>query len=379
MDHIPKTFNKVQITFLKYNFDIIPTEEIIINDGDYKGIVIMYTIRKTNNTTNVNEECIIPYYISDAHTNRFRTNITLPFMCYNNENGIYCPTTNPNYDRLPLKGLFKLNSVKNLDLDVIQRFIDQKMIKDGLFEEVNNKIIDTALEFADDTEFRAVVDEINQLSDNRRLGLPSVLKRIENIIDYFIVLSSHEIIMNDKDPDCYRPIFESSFEKFNMDNCEPNDTKKRMVENEYRKNLMIILNHQINVFIKLNVVEIDQIVFADEAIMTMNQNEFNQYVNVCQNNIENWNQKISIYQRISEKIRVCTKDFIGLQLHNLLSNPDTNAMHHWVSLNTVIKNESLFLPIRANITGWNARCIVNDAEKKYLKYKNKYLQLKKIK
>ena len=192
------------------------TDEIIINPikiiilEDMQNIVIMYKFTCTNSDTRETIESIIPYYISDSHTNYLRSNIIYPFICINRDpsDNTYpnCPKTTY---KLNKDILFKLNVSNNISLNDYQTHnID------------NDPTIQTYL-----TELKTYLAQfkVSYLSEH----LPSILPRINNIVDFLVALTNQNIINYRKENIInYSPTnFNGNewYERYNMNN---NDNKK---------------------------------------------------------------------------------------------------------------------------------------------------------
>ena len=132
-----------------------PPSTIAETDFTNPYLVFIYQITIRDNSGN-ESTAIIPYYISDGHTNNLRANLIFPFVCFNDiRNGEDCPWSRENtfgmlYKHTPARNLvLKLNPPEGYPID-----------KDR----------------------------------NETIGLSSVLPRITNLLDFIICIGSSEFI-----------------------------------------------------------------------------------------------------------------------------------------------------------------------------------------
>jgi hypothetical protein len=103
-------------------------------------------------------ESIIPYYISNGKTNMIRSNLLLPFMCFNETlTKDVCPYV---ANGLSEGGLIKYSMIKHLDNQTINDQITEKKTE----------------------------------TSNNRTDVLSFVSRIENVLDFLICLTNYNII-----------------------------------------------------------------------------------------------------------------------------------------------------------------------------------------
>ena len=118
-------------------------------------LVFIYQITIRDNSGN-ESTAIIPYYISDGHTNNLRANLIFPFVCFNDiKNGDDCPWSMENVFGM----LYKHTPARNLVLK-LDPPIGYPIEKDR----------------------------------NKTIGLSSILPRITNLLDFIICIGSSEFI-----------------------------------------------------------------------------------------------------------------------------------------------------------------------------------------
>jgi len=164
-------------------------------------LVFIYQITIRDNSGN-ESTAIIPYYISDGHTNNLRANFIFPFVCFNDiKNGDDCPWSMENVFGM----LYKHTPARNLVLK-LDPPIGYPIEKDR----------------------------------NKTIGLSSVLPRITNLLDFIICIGSSEFIKeNIIETDLYnfRPVTGYSIlDKYdmNMISILPEESTYKT----YRKNIL---------------------------------------------------------------------------------------------------------------------------------------------
>ncbi len=160
----------------KVNDPHIPTPDRLV--VIYKLTFIDYT--KPDGTPERQLESFISYYISDAKTNNFRTNLLLPFLCIRDEeksqhntkenNDTSCLLTTSLNDNHPRGLLYKVAACNHLNFKALEKSISD-------VQELINIRMHAMLR-----------------ADNARgTGVMSVLSRMENIVDFMLAITSKKL------------------------------------------------------------------------------------------------------------------------------------------------------------------------------------------
>jgi hypothetical protein len=339
---------------------IIPERIIYITDNKLLVVMINYTFTFQDEII----KSSIPYYISDAYTNYLRANLLFPFICINRDKD---DTTYPNCMYSTAYGddnkalIIKLNIFTNLNLLEYQaNYIDNLPIN---------------LEYC---------SFITRIYKNKH-RLPSVLRRVTNICNFIIAFHNLNILnYNIDNIEYYKPMdIEKNkttplewLEVFNMNDNSNRKEMSQIKENDYRNKLLehinILLKHINN--LKLYTIE-ELIIRPNDDIDVMTKSEFNKYIATCTSkNSFNFNNILNYYN-ISRKIDLIIKNKLTNIKIQLAKKKTTNESYNIIKKIYVDKpKEDIDLyDIKDKITrSWKTVCY------KYLKYKNKYLQLKKL-
>jgi hypothetical protein len=255
-----------------------------------------------------------------------------------------------------------------------------------------------------------IISEKNAYNDIIKLekmgsGIFSFLSRINNILDFILCLSSHKLYNLLPDERCYIPPFvnqelvysyfidkdkliqeELKYYKYKEDypvRIPDLKTNSNHKPNSFRKcllNLFQKINHQLhkvctikyyklfyNNFIDISIDNFNSLFpICNSDIINLSANEnYNNYLNISFKTFELFNYNIEIYPDKSQ---------INL-LHNLLKSSD-ECTHYSLQQNLDIWNATCDSKIKEDeqtMFGGN-----NNNFQKYIKYKQKYIQLKKI-
>ena len=248
--------------------ELVPTKYYICNTPIKSEVrAVLYTLScvKTNNIdlTTTTEETEIFYYISDGYTNGLRANILYPFWCLNDKTGLGkdCPFTT---GIISDWGLFKLAIFKNLDLKIIDKVVFDKTVEhfkeiiknmdmgmlveeypalrqfykppintlNGLLKiypdkkRIVNIIVDKLVKnelqsLSDSGNYRGqihTIDSSNPSMDFMTVGIRSVLRRVQNMLDFLIAFINENITnFDERNIDKYRPNYKNQTEKYNME------------------------------------------------------------------------------------------------------------------------------------------------------------------
>jgi hypothetical protein len=282
--------------------------------------VVMYKLTLVDSKNPLkNQESTIPYYISNGQTNKLRANMIYPFLCYSDwSNQGICPyyqdiekkeyhkdkgtlllkyTIGPNYSHTRLENL------------VIDHFIT----KDGIDEEDNSR-----------NEYAQMDRQSQQLS----IGLPSVMPRLTNFLDFILCIVNENIINFNPAVDnirCFRPL-ESRIDVdyIDMKKCKilPNTLTH---EDDYRFVIITIFSRFANLILKNRF--IDNIDMVKLTANPISKDDFNRYVNAC--NRDYMTKQDTSYANISlEFKKICQKkiDYVAARTNRVDMNQEEMDM-----------------------------------------------------
>jgi hypothetical protein len=376
---------------------IIPEDKYFV---DKKYIVIFYKITLINDNGQVDVK--IPYYMSDGGTNGVRINALLPFMCFNDNIKSGCPTSQKNIRGL----LFKYKVCNNISFN-------------RMTQKIKNSCLDV-IKIKKDTEDLIKKEDIYQsIANSKYFGPYTFLPRIENVLDFLICLSSNKIknisgtdLSNQKkyipnygesnkikiyyeDNEILEEIMARNTQIFN-DSKQPlpvNDTMIiiNSVQTCYRFYLLKSLNKLYKALLE-GEAKICNVEYLElSALKIISLYDFNKIIEICKDSEINdiANQNYINYYKISDKVF----EIFRMKINNPIFN------------STIVKDIDLLQicrinTLQRNIEDWDATCgrkryrseqegtqVLERESKerakgghyeKYLKYKNKYLDLKKL-
>jgi hypothetical protein len=414
----------IELVPIKYYICETPNSEI--RAVLYKLYYEKMNYKDYRDITKTSEETEIFYYISDGNTNSLRANMLYPFWCLNDRQseGEDCPYT---YRSISDWGLFKLAIFKNLDLKIIDKIVFDKTVEDvrkiiknmdirnfyyrfsileSVFKDIyktgittfnkllnvdptKTRIVDLILDEIVKNELEnlcyngnysqsvSVIDSNNPSMGMMTTGIRSVLRRVQNILDLLISFINENIInFDERNIDKYRPNYNMPREKYNMEIPGDFDSEhpKRPIFNiensEYniveifRKNLLNELKKIVSGIIDSGVVVCQEI--ALEPLM-IDGSTFNKELKICTGSEgkyeEYFENKMKIYENISKNIHDIFLQKICLMNLQILKPLITNF--EVFKLSDTTYSESIYVP-------QHSKC-----KQKYLKYKTKYLELKK--
>jgi hypothetical protein len=200
----------------------IPLRAYSITDIPFR-YVVLYNLKHINRNSGVITDSFIPYYISDGQTNNFRANMLFPFICINERSNPItgCATS----DSIPGL-LYKYSAIRNLNSEFVTTWINGNIRTNyGPRAEI-------------------FFDEMSRNSIDGRIGISSVLQRIENLLDFFISIFSERVV-NEYPNETYRPNITVPATPFDF-------TKNTRGQRESRENLDIYdyYRSQILVFLR---------------------------------------------------------------------------------------------------------------------------------
>jgi hypothetical protein len=261
--------------------------------------VVMYklTMIDTKNPLK-NNESIIPYYVSNGQTNKLRANMIYPFLCYSDwSNQGICPyyqdSQKKEYHKDKSTLLLKYTIGPNYSHTKLEHMIIEHFItKDGIEEENNRR-----------KEYAQMETESQHFS----IGLPSVMPRLSNFLDFILCILNENIIHFNPAVDnirCFRPLENPvDVEYFNMKKCKYLP-EKLTPEDDYRFVIITILSRFANLILKNHF--LDNIVLVKLTAKPISKEDFNHYINACN---EEYMIKNSIsYANISLEFKIiCQK------------------------------------------------------------------------
>ena len=394
------TFKRITINLVpNITYILEPYEYIYIDDESRR--VVFYRIRYIDATNAHNNIVVeIPYYISDGHTNHFRANMAYPFICFKDPvSHESCPYQDASKSNILIdRGLYKLNIGTNFN---------NRKISDWIEAQIVDKIDIVSVDSITSGDYVT----FNTYAPNARVGIRSVLPRITNIVDYLITISSPAIV-DVTDIRNYRPVFtpgrfyDMGFRDdisnranygLSVEITPEQFTSFLRVSDLYRQKLLIALNDQIT-NLQNGIITLDDIELVP-SLLTMQQ--FNTTLAICSrlpknpfNRISNYHiENIGNYSIISHRlydnfITYCDTQIVAISV--IVATPaETERKRFLQTFRAMFPSLPPAVPVPGrvylkyngatlndllpnNIAGWNAKC-----QKKYLKYKQKYLALKK--
>ena len=335
-------------------------------------IIVLYELKHINTTSLIELKSIIPYYLSDGTTNNFRANMLYPFICIND-------VDNPDSGCMRKKNnsygfVYKYKAIVNLKFDKITNWIHDEIKKN--FDNCENNI--NATNFLKDV-----------LPISHTTGVSSVLSRLENLLDFFIAMTSgtftHDNIkkyipyMNKLDPEYNNKLynFECSTDEGYLEN-------KLFIKlyNKYRECLKIFFNDLYNQFVTNS--KIIKVEYNDYTLEDITLNDFNNLpdIKIC-------NESRIIQSRINNTNHYI---IISEKLVNMICSIETSPDSFISNFKNYLSRSPVIEQLYQNIAGWGATCKkatlssehVDKKPKisggsyynKYIKYKLKYLNLK---
>lgn len=343
-----ETYQSIKISDDLTDIILMPIDGFYIRKSsryDFSYKILLYKLILTDKTTSIITQSIIPYYISDGYTNEFRANILFPFMCFRKDNQcIKNITTN-----LSDGGLVKYRIASNINSNIMIRWIEKRLVNIYGHE---------------------AVSELHMNSADNSIGITSVLKRIENLLDYLICISSYEIYkFNNRDIKCFRPVYDES-KKYDISYCDNFDGFD--INDEYRLCLMKLFNKHIMMLIDNSIIELTYIPVNFTSTTKQDFNNF-KFANICEDYTDNI-INVAAYAEISLKLH----HMIIAKLHIDEKNDNIPTIKNILDNDTIyINNVNKYNVLDENINVWG-NCIVQTGGyyNKYLMYKLKYVKQK---
>jgi hypothetical protein len=349
-------FPKISLNHKGNTITIVPmnAEWVINSTGVKKHIVVNYNMTyKLNNIILKNAN--ISYYLSNGYTNNLRANMLLPFYSHNLLTNNSCPIAPIKINGL----LFKINLVENINTTDISTYILNKLkFKISMHERDETKIISDMIERSKD------------LSGNITIDLLSVLPRVKNLLDYLIATNSEMLTNPDIPHTHFKPIAgEDMYDptKLNDTNKYPSGKQIWGVDNDYREILIEVIRYQMRSLKELGLLNVE---FINLPLSEISREEFNNKIHLCKDGnlnadkILNYDQYKSISKTLGEMFKYQLGELIPTIEDEILKKFGENFYKIIIPTN--------YYTVNQNMKVWDASC-----KKKYLKYKSKYLNLKK--
>lgn len=338
---------EIELDNTKYNINKIilnPIKAYYLTDVYYK--IVLYKIEIIFTSGKHKPlDAIIPYYVSDGHTNKLRANILYPFLSINyipsGQNGII------NEAPYITEETKKSGKVKYADKDLLFKLA---ICNNMGMNEINSKFLETLKdEYYDNNHkfYREFVEE------HKTTGLITVLKRLDNFLDFLIAISDINSIIGDISKICrpYYPIVgENPRNKFDLKCCTKILFHKVInnLENDYRRMLITFFKDK---YIEYTTTKNIRYINVELEEYDITKEKFNKDSYICINGEinEEYNRNLENYEIISK-------------LLNLYNNG---------KMTNCVEKPALY-----TLQNWNATCPLPLKHCKYLKYKMKYLKLK---
>jgi len=302
-------FNLKKITF---NLDqriitLTPTKCYICSDNDLPPIrlipVIMYDIEY--NSAEKNHKSTIPYYISDGHTNNLRANMLFPMMSFNITESFKITPTTRDITRENSGLQFKYNAIFNLNTS-----------------ELNNEI-DTLFGSSEDLHFLKSYSK-NQREGSTSVimriqnFLDFVIALSSSSIEMYddnLNITNFRPITQTQTLDKYNMYRNDGFIGYPHNINRQHYKKLQDLSDRYNSCILVVLKKYINIIKEDPLINVENIRIHCENI-TMAQ--FNQKLNICKT--EEYPLNVEIYQYISSKLSIYFKNIHGNRYH-LMENP----------------------------------------------------------
>jgi len=326
---------------------LTPTNLFIIRDNgmtDFK--VIIYKMDYLELTSGRSASADIPYYVSDGHTNNLRANMLYPFMSFNMGANLNSPFL---ASREGL--LFKYSIGTNINTNSIEEWVRH------MFVEYNNTHGFNGVQ---------ILQNLDAASKNHTEGVTSILRRLTNLLDYFISILSPDVLSYPlRDIRCYRPIYNPAqvANKYNIDFCDTSSVANEL--DKYKELILRALRDQIDHLLRYRVFRTDDIALGERLISRV---EFNNIMSICTNpayaqNVANYveisrifhrNIKAYVIQLLQTPIAI-----VNQSLGGIADNSFTNFMTQFNRLlndGTILNSPSAAETLSTTITRWGAIC-----------------------
>jgi hypothetical protein len=312
--------------------------------------VVMYklTLIDTKNPLK-NKESIIPYYVSNGQTNKLRANMIYPFLCYSDwSNQGICPyyrdTQKKEYHKDRSTLLLKYTIGPNYSHTRLENMIIEHFIsKDGIDQEDNHR-----------KEYAQMETESQHFSR----GLPSVMPRLSNFLDFMLCIINENIIHFNPAIDnirCFRPLENGDdLEYINMKKCK-NLPDTLTPEDDYRFVIITILCRFANLILKNQF--LDNIVLVKLTAKPISKEDFNQYANAC--NEDYMTKNSTSYANISLEFKIiCQKkiDYVAARTKRVDMTQEEMDMVSLSQFMPIFRIKNPFFIYKDHLTSYKMDC-----------------------
>ena len=339
-------------------------------------IIVFYKLKHISRQKTI--EAIIPYYVSDGQTNKFRAGMLFPFICINEQtNNSSCPKLTSESGTAGL--LYKYATMQNINVSHFAKWIaDEIWI-------LRQTIVPTS-----DPELIKRLDiYISELAliERTTADLPSVLPRIDNLLDFLISIYSDRLFYYDTDTHIIKHV--SHMANYNEvvynNSFVPPPMGRKEIDN-YNYDYDYTKSKKINTFMDIQIRPPVRILlrrlFFDMAdhlkstnlinierrrltLKSISLEKLNKTINVCiTGNVINPDSEINYeqYVHISNNLYNLFWNKCANIMQNLESNTNRtdadeknyNFLESFVRIKT--KNKHKTATLSGNILGWAAKC-----------------------
>lgn len=345
-------FSKITVN-LETRGTIILTPKRFYRMSDHQiKYVIIYSLKFINNNPEIAEiESEIPYYISNGETNKLRANMLYPFMCYSSiENAVYCPydiERSRRRNQSVYRGiLLKYNTFENINLEKLEEGLLSTFL--GIYPELIEEELYLRRKLA------------RHGGDH---GLISILKRITNLVDFIICITSNEIRKFDYkteqpniDNGKYRPLSEiqnESVDYIDMSILGKNinaDDPTGSFDNHFRLVILTILNRYYKLFVDNHILDIEMVAFEEPEIITVEM--FNTMINICNKEASKHNMKkyAIVSNQLSDLI------FHKIDIMHSIPEEDKQSLKSIISKTSQIQTDEDVI-YNNLLEGWRVGCV----------------------
>ena len=287
----------------------------------------------------IDYSCSVFYYYSIGETNGLKSFLTLPMLYLNTHNSKGETSV---WDRFGVNGVIKNNVIENLDFTLL-----------------NNYILTTAVEMAESKGIEITSDH----STNQ--GLPSILKRMGNIIDFIIATNSATLSG-----------FNFSIEQYFIDKnylrFRPIEMDETIIFDDIWRYYILsaIKNTRDSISRYFDILEIPQRINRYD----ITEQDFNDSLNLFVKDEHGKNTNI-----LTEEFKINQINYLNTSLYldrffRHFGSPDDDVFHIF---NMLTPEARIYAGLGDNVVDYLNRGWQVDVQKKYLKYKKKYINLKK--
>ncbi len=286
----------------------------------------------------VNSNFSVFYYYSIGETNGLKSFLTLPMLYLNTHNS---KGETSKWDRFGLNGVIKNNVIENLD-----------------FSTLNDYILTTAVEMAESKGIEITSDH----STNQ--GLPSILKRMGNILDFFIATNS--ATLNNFDFSIEQYFTDKIYLRFRPVEMDPTI----IFDDIWRYYILsAIKNTRDSISRYFDILEIPQRINRYD----ITEQDFNDSLNLFVKDEHGKNTNI-----LTEEFKINQINYLNTSLYLDRFFREYGPPDEIFNIRNMLTPEArIYGGLGDNVVDYLNRGWQVEVQKKYLKYKKKYINLKK--